>query len=231
MRFSPANDSADSLIAGMVFGAMSGYFSKSSPLPLSLLPREIRDKEANLHYQPITALEGANFKVLLGKRVAAVSFPKPYPGWGKVRPLVIECFNAVLKTKLVKAVERVSIKYTNLLAQGRDENDLSQLNAKVELGEFDVSGPGLEAKAEIRRNDCITIVQFTVGTKINVTTPNQSYEGRGVMLNVDTIKMGPFSDIEQVLPSILDDVHTTEKETFFGLLKDETLEKLGPVWD
>jgi hypothetical protein len=33
-----------------------------------------------------------------------------------------------------------------------------------------------------------------------------------------------------VLPDLLDKVHSTEKEVFFGLLSKETLEKLGPQY-
>jgi uncharacterized protein (TIGR04255 family) len=171
MRFSEANESAEDLIPGLVFGRLRRMFQKSVQQPFAQLPKQLRDHDSNLRYQPTHLLEGDGIRLLLGARMAAVAFARPYMGWAAVKPLIIQCFEGVLETEMVKAVERVSLKYTNLLAEGRNESDISQLVATVDLGGMQLRGPGLEIKAEIERNDCITIVQIASNVSARSATP------------------------------------------------------------
>jgi uncharacterized protein (TIGR04255 family) len=172
-------------------------------------------------------LKGPNLQMLFGPRAASVSVLKPYPGWDKVKPVVMECLTAVLGTGLTGSPERVGIKYVNLLQQGLNEHDLSQTNLKFELAEFTITGTGTAVRAEIARNGCTSIVEIVSGAKVR--GPDQA-EFVGVLLNIDTVKPTSEAELPGNLSQVLETVHITEKEIFFGLIAPATLTRLGPTY-
>lgn len=230
MRFESATDSAGDLLPGMLFAALRHRFDRSTALPFGLLPKALRERDANLRYQPSHKLEGHALSVLVGQRMAAVSFTRPYGGWAVVKPQILECFEKLLETSFVQKVERVSLKYVNLLSDGVDKFDLSQLRLKVQLGDLNINPKGFMLQAEVEKNDCVTIVHAAGGASVGVNQLGKP-TASGVLLTVDTLKLGPFGErFRAELPGILDVIHSTEKEIFVQCVAPETLEKLGPKW-
>jgi uncharacterized protein (TIGR04255 family) len=228
MRFSEGHPSASDLLPGVIFSKLPGHFKKFVPMPLGQIPPLLRAQNPQLRYIPIQALEGAGLRLLIGPHAVAVSFAKPYLGWTRVRPLILECMNAVFDTKLTGRPERFALKYVNLLQHGRDEFDLAQTTLNIELGKFErKAGSPAMIHAEIEQNGCISIVDIASGAKIATPGTPDSF---GVLISVDTVLSPPSGDARAALPDLLDKVHSTEKEIFFGLLSKETLEKLGPQY-
>jgi uncharacterized protein (TIGR04255 family) len=230
VRFSEGHPSADDLLPGMLFQSLGKHFSRTVPQQIGQVPKQFRNLDPNLTYLASHALEADNMRMMIGSRVAAIAFPKPYMGWEGVRPLILECFEAVQATKLIGPIERLGLKYTNLLDVGSDENDLGQLQIDLKLNGFDYRRSGLVIKSEIERNDCVGIVQILTGAKATVVVKNRLEESKGVLLSVDVYRDGPFLNFSDELPNLLDILHSTEKELFFGLLAPETLQKLNPSW-
>ncbi|MGE0583448.1 MAG: TIGR04255 family protein [Steroidobacteraceae bacterium] len=230
VRCAPGHESAAQLIPGMVFGDLGDLFQRLINLPLASAPKELLAIQPQLAYQVTHRLEGSGPMLLVGPRSVAVTFVKPYPGWASVMPIMVRCVNAVLKTKLLGAVERCSIRFVNLLSVGRDENDLSQLKLNLQLDGFILRKEGIAVRAEIEVDGCISVVEIMSGATVT------NSEGRfgpatGVLCNVDTVRLGPFKDFQRELPTVLEQIHNTEKKIYFGLLSDDTLARLEPVWD
>jgi uncharacterized protein (TIGR04255 family) len=231
MRFSPIHESAETLIPGIVFSASKGKFSKSTPLPSSQLPKVLRDSQPHLTYVATTALESSDFKLMLGGRTAIVSFTKPYAGWSEVSPIILDCFRSVLDTALVKDVERISMKYINVIGGEERQHDISQLQVEVKLNGFDLRGPGTQLRGETEIDGCTTIIEVQSGITVTIKKESESLKTTGVGLYIDTIKAGPFPKAKDDLPAILEHLHNTSKQVFFGLLETETLKSLGPTYD
>lgn len=221
---------AGELLPGMIFGALPGSFDNTVMLPVGQIPQPVRDMNPQLRYLATHGLEGKTFRMMVGPHVAGVSFPKPYPGWARVRPLILKCMQAVLATNVTGQPERIALKYVNLLNQGDGPFDLSQTKVQLSFGEFvPKKDATAAARVEIERNQCITVVEIASGS-MAPTGPN-TFSEKGVTLSVDTIhNLPPNIDVRAELPEILDRLHNTEKEIFFGLLAPATLEKLGPVY-
>jgi uncharacterized protein (TIGR04255 family) len=221
-RLSDSHPSAADLLPGLVFGKLGQLFKRAIPLPLGQVPKVIRDQNPQLRHAPTHALDGDSIRMLFGPNVIAVSFSKPYPGWKKVQPLVMECLNVAFDSTLTGRVDRLSIKYVNVLQQGRDEFDLSQTTLHLGLGSFEVAREGMLVRAELRQSDSVTVVEIASGAEIA--------GAKGVLLSVDSVRDLPKGAERAALPQILESLHDAEKEVFFGLLAKATLEKLGPIY-
>jgi len=229
LRFvATGNPSAADLLPGILFRALRAQFTASRQLPFATVPLALR-QQANLRYMPTTVLEGKELSVAFGPNVMVVSMPRPYQGWQSVRGRIMECVHAAIEPGLIGNVERISLKYVNLLTLGRTPFDLGQLKVRLELDDLVAEGP-VAIRSEIQRNDCIVVVDIVSGATVQVTRP-QGESATGVILTVDAIKRGSFDNtFSQQLPGLLDTVHRTEKEVFFSLLADETLKQLGPSY-
>ncbi len=225
VRLSDSHPSAANLLPGLVFGKLQRLFKRSLALPIGQIPQAIRDQNPQLFYSATEALEGDHLRLMFGPRVLAVSFAKPYPGWSNVYPVILECVHTAFNTDLTGRPNRFSLKYINLLKQGRDDFDLSQTTLQLNLGSFQLRDQGRAVRAEILRNDCLSTVEIVGGAQVSL--PGHP-EMTGVMLTVDTMKEYPQGDYRTDLPQVLETLHTTEKEIFFGLLTADTLQRLGP---
>jgi uncharacterized protein (TIGR04255 family) len=228
MRFAAGHPAVAELLPGLVFGKLRSLFQNLTTLPLGQVPKLLRDQNPQLMYAPTYALLGERLRMMFGPRVTAVSFPKPYAGWKHVQPLIMECMNAVLDTKMTGRPERFSIKYVNLLQDGRNEYDLSQTNLRLQLGDFLLRDEGVIVRAEIERNGCITLVEIMSGGKVAATPGNP--EAMGVLMSVDSVLKVSDEEPRAALSRVLETVHDTEKEIFFGMIAKPTLQKLGPTY-
>jgi uncharacterized protein (TIGR04255 family) len=230
IRFARRNQSADELLPGIVFAGLKRHFTGVDPLPLAQLPKALRERDANLAYQPVQSLVGRNMRLMLGARVATLSFTGQYSGWLNVRPLIEECIRAVLATDIVGPVERCSLKYVNLLTDGKDAQDLGQLDLTLKLNGFPTGGAGTAIRTQFELQGLTAIVDVTTDMTLIPPPDCGKGKGSGVMVNVDMIHAGPFADFAGELPEILDKLHELEKQVFFSLLTKPTLDRLGPIW-
>jgi uncharacterized protein (TIGR04255 family) len=226
MRFVDPVPGAAELLPGIVFAKRAGRFKNVAPLPLGQMPKMMRDINPQLKYLPTTALEGPQVRMIFGEYAVAVSFSKPYAGWAKVKPLILDCMNTALETGLTGRPERYGLKYVNLLKQGRDAFDFDQTRVRIELGDFKPRSQGVTVvHSEIDLNGCTNVVDIVTGGKIAI--PGHPEEC-GVVISIDTLRSSAGLIASAELPQVLEMMHETEKEVFFGLLSVSTIQNLGP---
>ena len=228
VRFSSSREDFSSILPGLLYAELSEIFPTAEQLPFSRLPSEMRNINPMLAYQPFHALKGKNATLRFGQKVATLSITRPYLGWDEFKTLILKCFRAIAKTKYIETVERCSLKYTNLLSEGADPKDLRQLDVGVKLGNFDIADSTTLIRSEFVYGGFTNIVQIVSGATITQAV-GDSGPKQGVILDVDTISIGPLGNFEGDLEDVLERLHNTEKAVFFGLLTDETLHKLGPI--
>jgi len=226
LRFSPAHRAAGDLLPGMLFQAFSDTYSEVGPLPVANVPIEIRETDPNLKYQALHRLQGGDRSLSTGSRVVAFSSGQAYPGKTTFLQEIGTVLAEVQKTKLVKAVERFSFRYINLLSA--DEGaQLQLLNATLQVEGGPVSEKGFQLRFEKQDGDLLNIVKIHTGATVAFKDGSSR---SGLLVDVDTLNTASADAFWPRKDALLAEGHATLKETFFALLTKETIEAFEPVW-
>lgn len=229
MRFQSTNAALSDLLPGILFAEFKGRFPRALRLPASELPRQLQQTDPDLKYAPRQGLANDTFQVLMGDCVLQISNRRPYIGWAEFKPMILSILVVLERENLVKDVERFSLKYTNVI-EAKDVNDIKEQNfyirLRAELGGHDLTSQLTIIRTEVHTKGYINIVEIAPTTKIRVSKDAQI---GGLMVSVDTIHNNPpsfFGNRE----SLLDAAHDMEKEIYFGILTQETIDRHGPVY-
>ncbi len=228
LRFEPTQDKAADLLIGLLFSGLPKFRKVFQSLPISAVPREIRDKDPNTRFFASHKLSGDNRQhVMVGDRVLAFSQTAPYPGWEIVKPGIEEMLAVMKETGFVKRVERYSLKAVNLL-QVPDGDQLKTLNARFEIAGRKAQEEGFRFRTEFVEKALITIIDIA-------TRASLSLEGgtklSGLLIQLDTIKTSDFERIWHETGECLEELRGQLKPLFFGLLTEETTSALGPSYE
>jgi len=227
LRFSSSQQSLSDILPGILYQNLAGEYPKSEKLPIGSLPAHILLADPDLKYKAITKLIGDKCSLLIGNHVLTVSKSRPYEGWDRFKQRINRVFEILNDTKLIMNVERVSLRYTNVLPteQGMIGNELIQFNGS--LGPYDLANEQTYIRTKIKRNDCLNIIQIrshaTVGSGPETLV-------RGILFDIDTLYNQNLSRFWIERDSILDKIHDTEKEIFFGSLTKNAIDDYGAVW-
>lgn len=235
IRFASTSQKVGPLLPGLLQPKLRELFPAFDQLPAANLPVELRHSEASLKHVHLYRLSGEVGYVNFGDNVVTVSVSgtkstlgKDYPGWESFRALAVRVFEAALATDGFGSAERISVKYINLLG-GPTPLSVSELTkASIKLGDMAIEMQPLNLRTELRNGDMVTIVD--IGTPATLTLLDGSTL-QGLVLAIDTVHEGPFSDIRQQLPALLDEVHAEEKRVFYSVLSEKSLLEGEPEYD
>jgi len=227
IRFSGTKPSVADLMPGMLFRTLSGKYRNIVRLPIADIPATIVEHDPNLRYAPKIRLENDNQVVQIGEHVISLNCRRPYSGWTQFSADIRELAKAVQDTGLIERLERFSLRYIDLIELAQPIG-LDCLNLTLKLGEYEINTRPVELRTKIEEGDLIHIVQIT--SPAEVVIPKEGGRLKGVLLDIDTIRLlaeeGSWYDINEYL----DDVHMACKKMFFSLLKPEAIDKLEPEY-
>lgn len=226
VRFSPVTEGAGDVLVGLLYSGFPDY-SKVIALPAAAIPREARDRDPNLRYQPSHQLAGEKNRIQIGDRVVSLSEGAPYGGWGTLRSQILTLIAAVKATKLVGGVERYSLKYVNLI-EAEVGKQLSRINGKFEVAGAPASEQGFRFRTELVSDGFTSIVEIIPGAVVQIAAPASSKSG--ILVQVDVVRMSSVEDIWQDAQPRLEELHRKAKTLFFSILTKDTIDSLGPTW-
>ena len=226
-RFTPAQSSVAQLLPGLIFSKLSGKYDRSEATPVASIPPEIRAKHSDLRYQAQHRLSGERASVFIGDRVAGVSITRPYEGWRRFRPRILEFLEVLQTSKLVERGERFSIKFVNIIPSAPGQQ-LALLNLRLEVGGIGAPENGFRFRTEINDETYIRIIQIVTNAETDISSQEKI---SGLLLSLDCIRVLRNEDFWQEHPSGIDQVHDQLKHLFFGLITEKTLESLEPSYD
>lgn len=213
---------------GYLFSRLKDRFGKLEELPASQIPAQLKTLDPNLSYVPEHRLTGQDGMLLLGDRSVVVAAATPYPGWSVFKPLVLEVWRCMQDSGLVETAERISVKYVNLIEAAPAQDHLRLVDIHLGIGGKTLTAEPIMIRTEFVRERRICILQLVtqaVSQNLGTSEPRS-----GLVLDIDSICMGPFNDFWVDAPDLLEAVHKDEKDLFFEVLTEETVENYGPEY-
>ena len=234
MRFRTASGiAASEILPGIIFNQFGSKYPRTSSLPASQIPKDIRLHDPNFKYTPTFKMENDQFAIMLGENVVSLSCQRPYVGWDKFKPQILSLCQAILKSGIINHIERLSLKYINLIENIENSHGLNLLDSKISIGAFDLNEIGCNLRIEIKNQEIIKIVAIASSAQVNIQKTQTQLTG--LLFDIDSIFIieGGWnaSQFESLFDQKLDEVRENEKNIFFSMLLQNTVDHYGPIYE
>jgi len=227
---------ASSILPGILFSHLKTH-PQIDRLPAADVPPQIRNVNPVFRSQPLMRLHwDDHFLILIGDYHLGLGCKMPYPGWKNFKPHILELIEVLQRNQVAEKIERYSLKYVGVIA-GKDLSEqIGRIKLNLQFGDYSLDYSLREEpftiRVEMKRDALLHIVQL--GAPTTVTQMDGRQLATGLLIDIDSICEQNTSDITKFvaeLPDGLEDIHTRNKEIFFGLLTPETLAYLEPSYE
>jgi uncharacterized protein (TIGR04255 family) len=215
------------VVPGLLLHKYPRDFQGLRPTPAASIPEAIRASNPNLAYVTLVRFGWKNLNILVGNRVITISHEPPYQGWGHFKAQLSELFLALLDFNITPAIERYSIRYTNILKFDEEPNPETALDLGLKIGDLDIKARTVNLRFEVQNNNIITIVQLA-------QSATSQAEGRapiqGLLVDIDSVSNEPpisCGDFLAQLDVRLENIRLINKSVFFECLRNEAIDALG----
>ncbi len=193
---------------------------KESRLPAFGIPEQIREVDPNLRFQPIFELQKEQRSLRIGSRVVSYHLRHPYQGWATFGKEVERVVEAVFSKTDGLVVGRLGLRYVNAFTSDHQIEDAGDLDVALTIGSEAVEdGININRTLTASTNMLCTVKiatpSFVMGSLPAKTT---------VVADIDVFTPDAFETRDQnLVKRWLEAAHTTGRQEFFVLLKDETI--------
>jgi uncharacterized protein (TIGR04255 family) len=215
-------------IFGIIYQIISKKYPniKNIPSPIFPVPEAVRTADPNLKYQPYNRLQNDSYGFNIGPNVMSFFVQKPYIGWSKWKPIIVEILNELTAINLFKTIERTGLRYINFV----DKNIFSVTNVSMKIIEKELSNEQTTFRTEYVDGNYIKIVQIC--NNINMLINNEPATGSLIDIDIGRdLRIIDVQNFKDIIEEILEESHKKTKELFFNLLKKEFLNELGPIYE
>lgn len=203
--------------------------SSLNKLPINEIPEYVRESDPELRYKPLYQLSVDNEKyvILVGPRILAISAAKGktgYIGWSDFYKEFDELFKHSLLNHDVEKIVRIGMRYINFFDSKDFWNNIL-LNISPEVF---VQGNKVLLKVENTKEKFNTSIQIATNTKVRKRGNNEE----GSIIDIDISINEEKANLDKTqIESLIQEMHLGIKTNFFGILKPEYLETLGPKYE
>ena len=224
LRFEPQppNEAVFGVIYPIVVSKFPGL--KHIPLPVLQLPDIVRNNDIQFKYQPLNRLQGEALSISIGPRVFSFSILKPYIGWSKWKPYILDILSKLSDGGVIKSIERTGLRYLNFI-----ERDVFPLiNVGVTIIDSTVQPLSTNVRTEISEGEYTKALQLAN----NASTNEKGQKKNGSLIDIDIVRNKKITnyDFKINLETILDKSHAIAKQLFFDILKQDFLNELEPAY-
>lgn len=188
------------------------------------IPDYIRENDPNFRYSPrYRIVSEKNFTVAMGTHVIIFSILDNYPGWKAWKESFENVIKEVSNIGFIKSVTRIGLRYIDYLTG----NVIDKLNIKAEV-----------CSEAIQKDSPVSLYTMfeKENNKINLNVNNFSLKQNNnepiTLVDIDCYKEMNIEakDFFGKENEIFEEMHNSNKEIFFGLLKQDLLESLEPSY-
>lgn len=226
IKFQASVSQVSTLLPGFIYPELGEGFESPERLLGFDIPPAIIQAQPDLKYQPSFRIKGKSFFILIGDSSLIISCQRPYVGWDSFKAIILKLLKKLEQTKLIKHVERYSVKYINLMREDDRAKQFRLLKFKAMLGDYDISEHQVVFQTEIIEDGLHNLVEIRSGA---LATFEDGKSESGLMLSVDVISFN-VENFWSATEDSLEKIHNKEKALFYGLLTDEAINQCSPVW-
>jgi uncharacterized protein (TIGR04255 family) len=225
LRFEP--EPPNEAVFGIVYPIVTKKFQGLNhiPLPASNLPDAVRNNDIQFKYQPINMLQGEGLNICIGPRVINFSILKPYVGWGKWKPSILEILSNLSDEHVIKNVERTGLRYLNIIEQ----DVFLLINMEIKMIDSMSKPKTISIRTEMAEEEYIKSLQLAN----NVSFVEKGQPKAGSLIDIEIVRNTNIKrdDFKTNLETILENSHLMAKQLFFDILKEDFLNQLEPVYE
>jgi uncharacterized protein (TIGR04255 family) len=230
IRFS-SSIPASSVVPGILFAKLKGH-PQIERLPAADIPSQIRALNPALQSQPLMRMHwNNNFLVLIGDVNLGLGCKMPYPGWQSFKSHILEIALLLNESQFIDQIERYSLKYVGVVDGHNLREQIARIKISLQLGNYNLKAEPFTVRIEMQRDSFLYIVHLAAPATTSLTDGSQR---TGLLIDIDGLrehKTANLSEFIGELPDRVEALHTLNKELFFGLLTDETLTYLEPIYE
>jgi uncharacterized protein (TIGR04255 family) len=195
-------------------------------MPASEIPAFVRQADPNLRYQPVFELHNAekNRAVRIGGQVLSYHRLPPYESWAKFKPELDAAIDALFAKADELTIRRLGLRYLNAIRPELHRiSSISELDLTVAVEHEAVAGNVNVNFTTDLSDDTQCTVRVATTEFVQGTLPPNSR----VLIDVDVFTKEAFrTNDAQKVKQWVESAHTIEKEQFFRLLTDATIDDL-----
>lgn len=196
------------------------------PMPAYQIPALLRQADPNLRFQPVFELAAPDKKraVRVGQHVLSYHRLMPYVGWGIFKAELDEAVDGLFSATGGLTVRRLGLRYMNALrAELHGIGSILDLDLKLSIAEESIlSSVNINFTTEVSDDTMCTVRIATPEFVQGGLPPSTS-----VYVDVDVFTKESFKTADKSrVKGYIEFAHTSEKQHFFRLLTDETIELL-----
>lgn len=226
VRFSCKEGLPGHLLPGILYPAIRERFPNSQSLDINKIPIEIRENDPNLRYTATQRFSGEDAIINIGPRVFTIASARPYMGWSKFKPIILDCLSQLSGTGFVEKTERFSLRYVNIIPAGKSpQEQFSKIYFNGNLGNFDLTNGASQISTEIPHRGLLNKVNISSNANVEVLATGEITSG--LLLDIDTIQLDPPGDFWKKPEEYIEAVHESETDIFFGTVTKQTLAEYG----
>lgn len=195
-------------------------------MPASNIPAPMREAEENLKHQPIFELVSPDGRIAIrvGNHVISYHRLQGYIGWEKFQPELFAVIDSLFKLADKLVVKRIGLRYMNVLNRDLHGIDsILDLDLQVMIaGEPLPDNLNLNFTRDLGEAGAVT-VRIATPDFVQGSLPKSS----SMIIDVDVFtKDGYQTTAQSEVKEWMEGAHTREKEEFFHLLTQKTIDLL-----
>lgn len=211
-------------VFGIVYEGFKDVFpNKPSELPILQLPSQIRNSDPNLIYKPQYRFEDKNILLQIGPKSVSIVNTGEYIGWSAFSPKIRECCKRIESLNIIKEKNRFGLRYVNLF-EGQNVFDRLNMGLVIQSQQIIEDKAFINVEKKAGKFDIV----FKISNSAKIQQNGEKVTGS--LIDVDVFLMEGDKKIVFEIEDILEEAHNTEKEAFFGLLKDGFIASLNPEY-
>lgn len=212
LRFN--TETPSSVLVGLVYALIKNDFSTPKNLPISQVPEAIRLQNPDMQNKPLYNFEGEKFDLRLGSNVISFHGKNGYQGWESFFAVAKQVMSSIIDEGLCTEIHRVGVRYISFFPV----NIFKHVNLNFSFKENNqLTDKPTTFTTQFQESSSTSQVSI----QNEVTLHKDGNAQNGSIVDIDTYWTETCKKEEAL--SIIDKNHTSLKDLFFSLIKEDYL--------